>query len=132
MTAIWPVGPPKLMKPSFIQKRKASPKVGGAWALILSPRSGVFPARVSLEVDDTFFSAFLSGEFIEIRHRIGFGPEAHFALRVRGIMDIDALLAIKNQTMWSPRATTVKGCHWPKVTFTSAPAICFRRPFPIL
>jgi hypothetical protein len=30
MMAIWPVGPPKLMKPSFSQKRKASAKVGCA------------------------------------------------------------------------------------------------------
>ena len=30
MSAIWPVGPPKLMQPSFSQKRSAVRKVG--WA----------------------------------------------------------------------------------------------------
>src|SRR5206468_9365833 len=29
MIAIWPAGPPKLMKPSFSQKRNASAKLGG-------------------------------------------------------------------------------------------------------
>lgn len=79
MTAIWPVGPPKLMKPSLTQNRKALPKVGESWGVILSPIPDVFPARVSLEVDDTFFSACLYGECIEIRHRISLGPEAHIA-----------------------------------------------------
>ena len=41
--------------------------------------SGVFPVWAPLEVNNTFFAAFLQGEGIEIRHRIGFGPEAHIA-----------------------------------------------------
>jgi hypothetical protein len=49
--AIWPVGPPKLMKPSFSQNRKASPKLG------CRPSSGGLPSRLSgLELDDIFIT----------------------------------------------------------------------------
>src|SRR5258707_15745886 len=37
MIAIWPAGPPKLMRPNFSQSRSASPNDGCAGALWLSP-----------------------------------------------------------------------------------------------
>src|SRR5437879_2441481 len=37
MMAIWPVGPPKLMKPSFTQNRNASAKVGCCPPTLFSP-----------------------------------------------------------------------------------------------
>lgn len=40
MMAICPAGPPKLVKPSFSQKQKASPKLGGAVVRITSLVSG--------------------------------------------------------------------------------------------
>src|SRR5262245_31359211 len=64
MIAIWPAGPPKLMKPSFTQYRNASQKP--------TARNG-------------FLMAFDS-EVVELNDRVGFGPEADPAGILEGVV----------------------------------------------